>query len=185
MAPLPCSATLSMDSKPLLMNGAQAALSPTLGAPATPAVWQAVQTAWKTCSPVLKTLGALASTSSNPATGAMRRATASSVSVSEPAPTFVPELTMFTSMMMTMIGTRKASTTVTISCLGVLMGEACSSLCSCSLLITKSCKSGTGAPGGGNRRITTAQGSAPKVAPPRMQTMDYITACKTGMTVVI
>lgn len=69
----------------------------------------------------------------------MRLVTASLDSVSDPAPTLAPEATMFTSRMMMAIGTTKASMTVTISCFGVLMGEECSSMCSCSLLMTKSC----------------------------------------------
>ena len=40
MAPLPLMATFSMASMPVAMKGAHAALSPNLGAPATPAPWQ-------------------------------------------------------------------------------------------------------------------------------------------------
>ncbi|MOA55653.1 hypothetical protein D3C78_1794820 [compost metagenome] len=69
----------------------------------------------------------------------MRLVTASSVRVSDPAPTLVPETTMFTRRMMMAIGITKDRTIVTTSCLGVLMGEECSSMCSCSLLMTKSC----------------------------------------------
>src|SRR5690348_2703070 len=47
MAFKPCSAALYSASLPVLMRGAHAVLSPNLGAPATPAVWQAVQTASK------------------------------------------------------------------------------------------------------------------------------------------
>ena len=41
---LPCIATLTMASMPVLMYGSQAALSPNLGALATPVAWQAKQT---------------------------------------------------------------------------------------------------------------------------------------------
>jgi hypothetical protein len=44
IAPLPLSALACSASRPVLMRGAQAALSPSFGAPATPGVWQAVQT---------------------------------------------------------------------------------------------------------------------------------------------
>ena len=43
MAPMPLVAFCTMSSMPLAMNGAQAALSPNLGAPATPLPWQATQ----------------------------------------------------------------------------------------------------------------------------------------------
>src|SRR3954462_1790115 len=51
MAPLPLSAELYSVSLPCAMRGAHAALSPNLGAPATPAVWQAVQTLSKVALP--------------------------------------------------------------------------------------------------------------------------------------
>src|SRR5664280_1113288 len=47
IAPLPLMALAVRPSMPCAMRGAQAALSPSLGAPATPAVWQAVQTCVK------------------------------------------------------------------------------------------------------------------------------------------
>ena len=43
IAPLPCVAIFSTSSKPAARRGAQAALSPNLGAPATPVPWQATQ----------------------------------------------------------------------------------------------------------------------------------------------
>src|SRR4051812_33325844 len=43
MAPLPFSADCTSVSTPCLTRGAQAALSPTFGEPATPVLWQAVQ----------------------------------------------------------------------------------------------------------------------------------------------
>jgi hypothetical protein len=45
MAPLPLSAELTSVSSPLAMRADQAPLSSCLGAPATPAAWQAEQTA--------------------------------------------------------------------------------------------------------------------------------------------
>ncbi len=91
---------------------AQASLSPNFGAPATPVPWQAEQVDWKTCSPVLRTLGASASTSLKPATGWMRRAMASSDWPSDPAPVRMDAPTRLTSRMMTAIGIRKARMTV-------------------------------------------------------------------------
>lgn len=43
MAPTPLVAFSTMSSMPLAMKGAQAALSPNLGAPATPLAWQTMQ----------------------------------------------------------------------------------------------------------------------------------------------
>src|SRR3546814_9964764 len=43
MAPLPLRATAMIESIPLAISGLQAALSPSLGALATPVLWQAMQ----------------------------------------------------------------------------------------------------------------------------------------------
>src|SRR3954465_13734413 len=43
IAPLPLSALLTSVGRPCAIRGAQAALSPNFGAPATPAPWQATQ----------------------------------------------------------------------------------------------------------------------------------------------
>ena len=52
MAFLPLVRLAHSASLPVLMRGAQAALSPSFGAPATPAPWQAAQAVLYTCSPV-------------------------------------------------------------------------------------------------------------------------------------
>src|SRR5690606_36579932 len=51
MAPLPLSVTCIMASMPFAVRVDHLALSPTLGAPATPAMWQAIQADWYSFSP--------------------------------------------------------------------------------------------------------------------------------------
>ena len=58
-------------------------------------------------------------------TGAMRCATAFSESPSLPAAGCVLIATKLVSMMMTITGTTNASTRVTMSCFGVLIGPSC------------------------------------------------------------
>src|SRR3546814_16049339 len=65
MAPLPLMAMASMLSMPCSIKGAQAALSPNLGAPATPAAWQAKQTDLYSFSPA----GSMAAVSAAAAAG--------------------------------------------------------------------------------------------------------------------
>jgi len=53
MAPLPLMTLAVIASMPVLMRGAQAALSPNLGEPVTDCAWQAVQTCLYGASPLL------------------------------------------------------------------------------------------------------------------------------------
>src|SRR5438445_185090 len=103
---------------------AQAALSPILGALATPVWWQVAQTDFTTSSPLRAPAAPPppAANSTRP-TGWMRAATASGVIAFGSAPGALS--TSCTSSTMPMIGIAKESSTTTISCCGVLMNEEC------------------------------------------------------------
>src|SRR5690348_4837860 len=108
------------------MRGPHAALSPTFGAPATPAWWQAAQVLLNTSSPLLPPAAPPPPPpSSTCPTGWMRFATACGVSAFGSAPRSL--VTSCTSRMMPMTGTANDATMTATSCCGVLMNDECES----------------------------------------------------------
>src|SRR5215831_4631968 len=126
IAPLPLSATCSSAFCPVRMRGAQSALLPNFGALATPAVWQAVHTDWKTCSPVLSAFAPPPPpATATSATGLMRAAISSGDIAFWSA--IRPLVASCDSSTMRTIGTTNASTSTVTSCLGVLIRDWCES----------------------------------------------------------
>ena len=105
------------------MCGAQAFWSPILGAFATPAWWQVAHTAFTMSSPMRLPAAACGAPTSSLPTGWMRSATFCGSSA--PGSGLGTLVASSTSIMMTMIGTMKASKMTTISCRGVLMNDEC------------------------------------------------------------
>ena len=108
------------------MRGAQAALSPNLGAPETPAVWQPVHTPLNTSSPVRAGPPFFISCSSKPATGRMR-ASMTSDDISSVARGRLPDAPIIAEMMTT--GRTSAAVTTTTNWVFDLKNRIFSPVC--------------------------------------------------------